>query len=489
MSPVVPRRAPGYVPQTPTQGANPGNAFMPPQPVDIGPASKEIASLVQEHQRRADEVSLIDADSQLASATDQLLYDPQSGALTKRGADAIHAQDGAEEGWRKTVSDITLTLPDRQRAQFKGIVARRSEDFNRTLARHVAGEVDQWEKDVTDAHLDSEFSLLVHNYNDPAAVQQGIDRQRAVISLDAERTGESPDVTAQRMAAATSRSHAAVIQLTLADGNDLTAAKYFQAHAGQLEPGQLLEIKKQVDVGSLRGESQRRSDSILASTATLGGAMREAAKIEDPQLRDATQERIGRQYELKNADERFQRDDAFQRAGQVLRQTGDLNTISPADWLKLSPEQQIQLHHLDSDQRRPNQAGDSDLFMSLMNMSSLSGTRDQFIHTDLTSLKAKLSDKQYSQVLRRQLTLRDESDRAAKKGAPSARAQALVDSLMGRPRATPAVPGAPLRAPTASSGDINLGSGPLQVSAADLERARRDAGYRAYLKAHGVRVP
>ena len=95
---------------TPSPVLQPGNAFGA-WACRYRSAGGQLSKIVEEHQRRADEVSLIDADSKLADATNQLLYDPQSGALTKRGKDAIYAQDGAQEAWRKTVNEVANGLP------------------------------------------------------------------------------------------------------------------------------------------------------------------------------------------------------------------------------------------------------------------------------------------------------------------------------------------------------------------------------------------
>lgn len=492
MSPIVPRRSDSYLPTAPLPGF-----VAPAAPVDISPVTKLVSGIQEEEQQKADHTAILGADAQLAQVQNTLLYDPQIGAMNVRGQAAAQAHRDAMDAWTKSSSKIEVGLSENQKLAFRKVAQARTQDFDRALAQHADTEIQRSILDTSQANIDSERSLTLQNFakfGDLARVQQGIDHQRNALTLAAPLLGDSPEVTSRKIAEEVSTVHSGVLNVMIAKDQDLAASKYLQDHLTELEPGALAEMQKHVDLSSLRGESQRRSDSILASTATLSGAIAEARKIEDPQLRDATEERLTRSYQIREADDRQVRDDAFQRAGQVLRQTGDLNKIAPADWLKLSPEEQIQLHHLDGDQRRPTQTGDSDLFMSLMNMSSLSGTRDNFIHTDLTPLKAKLSDKQYAQVLRRQLTLRDEANRAVKKG-PSAQSKAFVDSLMRRPGTTPVVPGAPLRAPTVStrsSGNIDLGvfqSAP-HLSQRDLDAARRDPRYRKFLAdSAGIKIP
>jgi hypothetical protein len=495
VSPVVPRRGVGYTPSTITPTLNPAGAFTPPTPVDIGPAAQEIRRQVEEHQQKADETAFIGADAQLTQLSNSLLYDPKTGALSRRGLDAQAIHDPTIEAWQKGVSQIEMGLQPHQRESFKNRVDARAGEFDRVIMEHVRREMNTATADAASANLDAERTAVLHNYADPLRISAGIAHQKAILTVAGDNLGWSPELTQQKIAEAVSQIHSDVLSRMIASGNDLSASKYFQAHVNELEPAALIELQKHVDMSSLRGESQRRTDSIVQSTATLGGALTEARKIEDPELRDATEQRISRYYELKAADDRQQREEAFDRAGQLLEQTHDIDKIPPGIFLRLSVEERLQLKRRENELLFPKRVTNPDLYTSLINMSSLAGSQVAFRDLDLKQYRNALSESDYQRVLRRQIMLRDQTIRAA--NSPAARARAQLDSLMRPPTANPQpVPGSPIRpSPPAQSGDINLGvfntpaSGAQHLSPADLEKARRDPRYREYLRAHGVQVP
>ena len=503
MSPVVPRRSPAYVPTEPLPGIRPpASAFEPPAPIDISPVTKLAESIYNEEQQKADHAAILGADTSLAQLSNQLLYDPQSGALTRRGEDAAPAHRDAMDAWTKQTSKIEQTLSENQRPAFQKIAQGRTEDFDRILSQHAATEIQRSIVDKGQANLDAERAATLQSYatlGDLTRVDQGIEHQRNSITLAGHLLGEPPEVTKQKIAEEVSRIHTGVLSLMIGKEQDLAAAKYYQAHTNELEPAALLELQGHLDLASLRGESQRRSDSILASTATFGGALAEVVKIGDPKLRDATRERVKATYEDREADMHFQRDEAFSRAGQVLEQTHDLNKIAPADWLKLSVGDRETLKNREDQIRYPRRDTNPDLYFSLMNMAGLSeASRQQFQGLNLADYRGQLSPAHLDALVRLQRSGRIGADKDAKKAAVAAEKRARADQILQQIGVTlpPSAPGAPLRAPAAagSGSGIDLRQPTNRtlrpyVSPADIEHAKRDPKFRAYLLHMGAQLP
>lgn len=110
-----------------------------------------------------------------------------------------------------------------------------------------------------------------------------------------------------------------------------------------------------------------------------------ARNITDPEVRDATEQPLHRYFEDKATDERFQHDAAFQRAGQRLERTHDMNSIAPADYFQLSVEERLHLQHREGELRYPKQVTDRDLYWKLMNMAGISAaTRQSFQQLNLS---------------------------------------------------------------------------------------------------------
>lgn len=507
--PVVPRRNPGYIPTESRPVVRPpASAFTAPQPIDASPAIQTLSRVINEEQQKADQTAILSADARLASLSNQLLYDPQTGALNSRGQDAVKAHRDTVDAWQKESSAIEITLSENQRVAFQRVLANRSDDLGRVLAQHSAREVQQSKIDAANANIDAEHTATMQNFattGDLARVSQGIEHTKNVIWNAGALLGEPPEVTNRNVSKAVSAIHADVLGTMIAKDQDLAASKYFQQHLNELEPDTLLELQKHVGLASLRGESQRRSDSIISSSASLGSALAETRKIEDPQLRDATEQRVHRYFEDKATDERFRRDEAFQRAGQVIEKTHDMNRIAPADFLSLSVNERLQLQHREDELRHPKRVTNPDTYFQLMNSAGLSeATRQQFLRTDLKQYREQLSEGDYQRLLSKQLTMRTAANKPNRKAEELRQAAEVLREKFGI-TITRSVPGAPMNAPQPSSpsrtatGDINLGlsapsTGPHDAKLPDLPaawlaRARNNPKYADYLRHMGYNIP
>lgn len=266
MSPVVPRRSDSYVPTAPRRVLQPGNAFQPPEPINFGPTVKQVADIFARKKDEVDQLEVIESDAKLAAATDSILYDPEKGALNRRGKDALQGQVDAEETWRKRVTEIENGLKnDRQRLAFRRTAVSRAEDLNRALLRHVSTEMDAYRKETTQASLANEYGLVVKNYDDPARVQEGLGRMRAVITLDARHSGEPPELTQQRIAAAATKVHAGVISRFLATGQDLAASAYYAKTKDAITGDVAITLEERLEVASTEGAAFRAADEVWRS--------------------------------------------------------------------------------------------------------------------------------------------------------------------------------------------------------------------------------
>lgn len=497
----VPRREGGLVRSEPLPIVHPGAAFQPAPPVNLDPLTKAIGELFAEKQDQADQTAVIDADTKLAAAQDNLLYNPQTGALNRRGKDALQGQLDAEDAWKRSRSDIENGLNDRQKLAFQRAAAVREDGFRRSLMQHVSSELYADGRATTAANLDQEFSLITKNFQDPVRVQAGIDHQRAVIMLDARQTGESNEVTQARIAAATSRSRAAVVELHLANGNDLAAQKYFDDHRADLTTGDVLRLEPQLELGSVRGESQRQADAILGATQTMDSAMKRAALLTDPRVRQATEERIRQGYQDRAAEARADSAAAFREARGILERTGDIHSIPPALILRLSPDDNSSLQHRQDQIRNPKRVTNPDLYFSLINSASLSpATRQQFQQMDLSQYRDQLSEADYQRLLSIQRSGRDRTqsaaDRDAKKAADRAAARDVLEAA--GVHLPPPTPGGPRQSGTGAP-TVNSSGVPSRSSAADAQLppltakqradAQKNPGYATYLRNLGYQIP
>src|SRR5688500_10724136 len=129
--PQVPKYGQPKVDATPLPGVRrsvdvPRAAFQPPASIDLSGVHGVLKEVVEQERQKADQIALTDAESKLAEVETELLYNPQTGLLNKKGLDAFGTPDEFEENWTKRASEIGKSLGnDRQKAAFDMAQKRR----------------------------------------------------------------------------------------------------------------------------------------------------------------------------------------------------------------------------------------------------------------------------------------------------------------------------------------------------------------------------
>jgi hypothetical protein len=517
MSPVVVPRLQGpQIAEKPLPGIRispdaPSAAFQPPQPVDLSGVQKIATQIHEEETARADQVAVLSADSQLSYLENNLLHGP-NGVLNRQGQNVLGAPDEVRQTWTKSVSEIDQHLTnDRQKIAFRRAAQDRFASVDSAVQQHVATEIRKTDAAETVDYLSNEQSAATNNAGNPQRVSLSIQRQTSAILDYAKRSGFSEDQTHAAVSAAVSETHQGVINRMIADGGDLAAMKYYGDNKNQINGAISTEIEKALGLASTLGEAERQGDAIVSSSVTLTGALAKAAQIQEPRVRERTEERIRQAWQDKANDIRISANQAFERAGQTLEQTGSIRRIAPEDWLALSvtdreslQRRENQMHNGDGSKRQTDPA----TFYSLLNMSALSdATRQQFDNLNLLQYRGKLSDADFKHIaeLQRSSRLRIEgavssearfqsraAERAATKADGLAASAAIMEQATGY-KMPPSVPGAPINpvpaVRTPNPQTPGNATTPRPVPQAWLDHAKRDPNYRRYLQHMGVPVP
>jgi len=372
-------------------------------------AAGEVAQkLYLEEKRKADQIAVLDADRALVEYETASLYDPKSGALNRRGRDAFGLPDEVLGGFDQTAAEIEKRLTnDEQRLAFKRSAVNRRLDLNRTIQRHVAAEIKAYDNQATESYLANETGAAIAS-GDPDRIALGLERARAALVDHANRNGLPPEWLTQKLTAVATKVHGGTIERLLASGQDRAARAWYDAHKGELAGEDLVRIEKALEVGTLRGESQRRADAILLKHRDLEGAVAAARKVSDPQVRDETERRVKDYFATAKAAEAERRNDAFRRAHQVLEQAGgNLDAVPPAHLAPLDPNQR---HALETRSRQIREGvepvTDYARYYGLLQLAGNDATRSRFIKTDLLQYRHELDHGKFAELARLQANLR-----------------------------------------------------------------------------------
>jgi len=285
--------------------------------------------LAKEERARADEIAVLDARRQLDEFSNQTATE----ALSQEGANAFELPEQTRAAYDKRAGEIAggLTNED-QRVAFERIRVAGRDNLDGVVQRHTAQQRAKWDDDTTQAVLENSQAAAVANAQDPRRVGQELDTMVETVRAHGKRNGVSPERTQRRVDAIVSDTHTAVIERLIDGGQDRTASVYYQETKSQISGQAQGKIEKALEEGSVRGESQRKADEILAAGGTDAEQLEKVRTIDDPKVRDATRERVEHDQAVRDRLTRERHEATLVNAGNILDKTPDVRKISPTDW-------------------------------------------------------------------------------------------------------------------------------------------------------------
>ncbi|WP_417329169.1 transglycosylase SLT domain-containing protein [Halomonas cupida] len=162
--------------------------------VDLSGAANELADWAQRTQDQANQVATMDADSALQQWENEYLYNPESGALNRRGRDAFGLPEESTQAFDERRQEIRESLAnDSQRMAFDRIAASRQTAIQSTVNRYVSQQARDYANEQTNSYIQRSRETAALNWNNPQRVQLEIDRQIAAINAQGDREGVSDD--------------------------------------------------------------------------------------------------------------------------------------------------------------------------------------------------------------------------------------------------------------------------------------------------------
>lgn len=308
----------------------------------------EITKIGDQEQQKANDSVAIDAYAKTMAYKQNLLYDPNDGALNKRGKDAFGITQDYGSQFDKFADDVSKSMTPDQLEAYQKIRVQQKDDLTGTLEKHTFTEAQNYQDEVTKSGISANRDEAVLNYQDTDKVNQAIDMQKNLVLHNAQMKGlgTDSDMVKQQLEAVTSDTNQAVINRMLSNQQDMAAKAYYDSKKdipGQFSGADKATLEKTLEEGSLRGESQRFVDQMESQKLSPDQAMEKIKTIDDPQLRDKVNERYKNdQLEAKRLTEDRQVQ-LYQGAYNTMTQAKSLDAIPPNVMLSLTPAQQNEL--------------------------------------------------------------------------------------------------------------------------------------------------
>lgn len=319
MSPRVPiaqrrvQTAPLNIPQANPNA--PDSAFGVTAPNPISGAVQEFESIVAEETAAMDKVVVTEKLNELHTFDTDTMTEVQE---RFRGKEAVMAGSFVESKRRARVSEIEMSLNERQRRAFRNAADERWQSLYTRLETYGSQEVERYKTETYTASL---TNLQNDAVDDPTQAVAHVGTGRAIIANFAKEQRWSPERTTQALEEFTSRTHARVIAQHLANRNDLVARDYFEANKDALTGDDLTRAQEAVRASSIMGEGQRHADEIIAKRGiTRPEAFERARKIKDPEIRQETEQRLDVEFRRREQAEREADEARFDAAANFAEQ-------------------------------------------------------------------------------------------------------------------------------------------------------------------------
>lgn len=399
------------------QGANYGKVQQAAQS-----ALGNVGDIYLGEKKKADDARSKEAYAALVEKKNILLWDPQNGAISKKGKNAVNITDDYQKEFGKAYTEIRESLGnDAQREMLDAMYVRENTELQGQLLRHSNSEFQDYQRNSTGAVVSSSRNDAVMNHAIPGKVDESIATQRDAITSYMSQNGASPEQIQVEVEKATSQTYASVIDQQLTLGDDLKASNYFKEVKPYIKDASVLtQIEKRVQDGSIRGESRRIADTAISKSKSMTEALAslKGQNIEDTKVYDAAVDRVRTEYTLKDTAERERNEDVMNGFYNQIFKTRTMEGITnTAQWDALSPAQKDSLLAMHKRMAEGlNVVTDPVIRQDLLQLASSPATRDVFLKTDLVGKYAgKLNERDMKDFQKLQYGLRKQDAEAIAK--------------------------------------------------------------------------
>ncbi len=388
--------------------------------------------------KQADTVAVMDAHNKLVLATQDILYNPEKGALTVTGKDALGLPDRVTDEYNKVAGELHAQLSNpEQQAKFSDLATHDYESTIGKVKEHSFSEYQKYSNETFAANQ----SLLVDaariNASNPQDVGDVLGQVEGSTTAFGRAHGWSNDKIEETIAATNSKVHSTVVEQLISNGDIAGAQKYLKAHKDEIQdPRTQKNLADQLNIGTTRMDSQNAAASILKAVGpdtTLTELWGEVDKMpnntaQQAEVRDATKERVTAGFNTirqaqtdadkkASADRKARVDQAVIDSANKIQNANVAgyadpvrlveSVVSPADLAQMTPSERDGLYTYAKRRMEPGGVKNDDtLFYKLMRSSTADpATVKDFINTDLTKYMGRLDSSHFDALVRLQTDL------------------------------------------------------------------------------------
>lgn len=367
-------------------------------------AVQGLAKTVVDLKQRADDTLKKEGDVIFS----KLQIDTSTNLKMLKGKDSVNYEKVLAEQWDKGVEEILKNYDGDAKEALSGIAQFRRMDLYKEANNHMVGEIDRYEAETHNSYLSALQNESVYYYQDKDKLKSNIEIQKAAI-IDHGRQRGKDDVTIKtELDKAESGTHLKVLSRILNDQKDFDAIAYHKEFKDKFYGDDRKTASDLIEAARLRGESQKKSDSIIAKATDASQALEEARQIQDPKLRDETISRVKSYYNDKRQAENMSIEDLHRRSTDVIDKTGNVDDIPREDWARFSLTERSALKSYAEKRRQGTEPETSWVdYYDLRTMATAAPLREKFMQVNMMSYRNKLADAEFKELVKLQSDMRE----------------------------------------------------------------------------------
>jgi hypothetical protein len=385
----------------------------------LGQASGDVLNALRQERQKADRTAAIASRTALDQAEVDLLYDPEQGALAKRGRDSFGLPEPTLQTFDERAAEIERGLTTaEQKETFRLLAGQRRVQVDKQLQRHVASEMRSYAAETTKASLEGTLNNVARHYQDPERIDQERKFGLAVLMSEADNQGLPPEVVKLKADTWESMVHQAVID-KLAIDSPQRAKDYFEANRDLLLPGQAATVERTLKplVEAQQGQEVAGEIFYADESTSLAEMLKQVRDRfpDDPGVVKAASSEIRGLYSAREEAQRQAVDEAEKEVYAAIAQAklagrtprrGDVPRDAWAQLARVSPESVDKITSaLESGQQSRSNRPDNE---QLTTWGLLKTDPEALTATNLDALlvEGKITQSHYSDLLTDQVAIR-----------------------------------------------------------------------------------
>jgi hypothetical protein len=373
----------------------------------IQEAGQQLSQVAEQIQRDDDAQVVFEARRKLDDWERVNIFDPEKGAVAKRGRDAFDLPKTVPQSFDQFASELGANMrTPRQKQAFQEMAMSRRLQLTGWADRYALQQRTVFEEGQYQADIESFADRAAMYSTDPTVVATEAQMLRTRTIGFMRQRGASDEEIQQALLTNSTKLHAQVATAMLRR-DPVSAKAYIDANKGSMDPVQFERLSAVADDAALDTEAKRSADSWAGMP--MAEQLQKVAAIDDPKLREKTRLFV-RQNQAdieaaRSANERAVSDEVW----QLVANGTPLNRLPPDLLAQMDGRERVAVNqHYQAEARRLREEAqgrsvktDPGLFAQLWEL-----PRDQFVAERLSKYVDRISQADMKVLLNRQDDMR-----------------------------------------------------------------------------------